>query len=249
MARARTDGARIAAIVLAAGAGSRFGGGKLLAPLEGRPILQHVLERLEAAGLDEVVVVVGADADRVQDSIDPGSARLVVNPTPDEGLSSSLKVGIEALSEDAEAALITLGDQPLLPARAVRALIDAEARPDRPIVVPVYAQGTGRNPVLLRRDAFPLVAQTSGDRGLGPLLDAHPELVEEIPIRVQGGNPDVDTREDLEALLEKAWAAHLDPDDYLCRHDAYHFFDGVGGLIWTGLTGTNVMDVRVILVR
>ena len=67
MGRAQPDGARIAAIVLAAGAGSRFGGGKLLAPLEGRPILQHVLERLEIAGLHEVVVVVGEDADAVED--------------------------------------------------------------------------------------------------------------------------------------------------------------------------------------
>ena len=209
MGRAQPDGARIAAIVLAAGAGSRFGGGKLLAPLEGRPILQHVLERLEVADLHEVVVVVGADADAVEDRIDAGTARLVVNPAPDQGLSSSLKVGIGALSDDAEAALIALGDQPLLPARAVRALLDAEAQPGRPIVVPVYGDGAGRNPVLLRRDAFALIDQTSGDRGLGPLIDAHPELVHEIPIRVEGGNPDVDTRDDLVALLEKAWAARV----------------------------------------
>jgi len=90
MGRARPDGARFAAIVLAAGAGSRFGGGKLLASLEGRPILQHVLERLEAADLDEVIVVVGADADAVEGAIDASAARLVVNPAPDEGLSSSL---------------------------------------------------------------------------------------------------------------------------------------------------------------
>ena len=209
MPRARPDGARIAAIVLAAGAGSRFGGGKLLAPLEGRPILQHVLERLEAAGLDEVVVVGGADADALQETVDRWGARLVVNPTPDAGLSSSLKVGIEAVSDEADAALITLGDQPLLPARAVRALLEAGARPGQPIVVPVYGNDAGRNPVLLRREAFPLIAQTSGDRGLGPLLDAHPELVDEIPVRVEGGNPDVDTREDLVALLEKAWAARV----------------------------------------
>jgi CTP:molybdopterin cytidylyltransferase MocA/SAM-dependent methyltransferase len=209
MARARPDGARIAAIVLAAGAGSRFGGGKLLAPLEGRPILQHVLERLEAADFDDVVVVVGADADAVEDKIDAGTARLVVNPTPDQGLSSSLKVGIDALTDDVDAALITLGDQPLLPPRAVRALLDAEVVPGRPIVVPVYGDGAGRNPVLVRRDAFALIDQTNGDRGLGPLIDAHPELVHEIPIRVAGGNPDVDTRDDLVALLEKAWAARV----------------------------------------
>jgi CTP:molybdopterin cytidylyltransferase MocA len=209
MGRARPDRARIAAVVLAAGAGSRFGGRKLLAPVEGRPILQHVLERLESAGVAEVVVVVGDEADELETGIDWGPARRVVNPAPDRGLSSSLKVGIAALPDDAEAALITLGDQPLLPARAVRALLDAEEREDRPIVVPVYGNGAGRNPVLLRREAFTLVDETNGDRGLGPLLEAHPELVHEIPIRVEGGNPDVDTREDLVGLLEAAWAARV----------------------------------------
>jgi molybdenum cofactor cytidylyltransferase len=209
MRRARTPGPPIAAVVLAAGAGSRFGGKKLLAPLEGRPILQHVLDRLEAAGLDDVVVVVGDDAGELEAGIDWGAAQRVVNPAPDEGLSSSLKVGIGAVPDDADGALITLGDQPLLPARAIRALIDAEPRADRPIVVPVYGEGTGRNPVLLRRPAFDLVEQAAGDRGLGPLLASHPELVDEIPIRVEGGNPDVDTREDLVGLLEKAWAARV----------------------------------------
>ena len=172
MGRARPDGARIAAIVLAAGAGSRFGGGKLLAPLEGRPILEHVLERLEGAGLRDVVVVVRDDAPQLETAVDWGSARRVVNPTPEAGLSSSLKVGIGALSADVDAALITLGDQPLLPARAVRALIDADAQPGRPIVVPVYGDGIGRNPVLLRRDAFGLVHQ-----GLRPLQWFHARSV------------------------------------------------------------------------
>lgn len=209
MARARTSPARIAAVVLAAGAGSRFGGGKLLAPLEGRPILQHVLDRLAAAGLDEVIVVVGDDARELEARIDWGAARRVVNPTPEEGLSSSLKVGIAAVPAEADAALITLGDQPLLPARAIRALMDAGDRDDRPIVVPIYGDGAGRNPVLLRRRAFGLVDETVGDRGLGPLLAAHPDLVEELRIRVEGGNPDIDTREDLVGLLEKAWAARV----------------------------------------
>src|SRR4029079_15973931 len=123
MGRARPDGARFAAIVLAAGAGSRFGGGKLLAPLEGRAILQHVLERLEAAALEEVIVFVGADADAVEGAIDASAARLVVNPVPDEGLSSSLKVGVGALSDDADAALIALGDRPFRPPRARREII------------------------------------------------------------------------------------------------------------------------------
>jgi CTP:molybdopterin cytidylyltransferase MocA/SAM-dependent methyltransferase len=208
--RPRDAGARpVAAVVLAAGAGSRFGGRKLLAPLEGRPILQHVLDRLRAAGLSEVVVVLGDDEDAVRRTIDPGDARFVRNPAPERGLSSSVRVGIGALDDAIGSALIVLGDQPRLPARAVRALLDAGVTDDRPIAVPVYGGDTGRNPVLVGRTAFGLVDETSGDRGLGPLIDAHPELVHEIPIRVEGGNPDVDTRDDLVGLLESAWAARV----------------------------------------
>ena len=155
------------------------------------------------------MVVVGNDAGDFDGAIDWGAARQVVNPEPDEGLSSSLKVGIGALRADADAALIVLGDQPRLPPRAIRALLDAEASSDRPIVVPVYGDGAGRNPVLVRRAAFGLVDETSGDRGLGPFLESHPELIQEIPIRVEGGNPDVDTRADLVGLLENAWAARV----------------------------------------
>ncbi len=200
---------RVAAVVLAAGAGSRFGGGKLLASLEGRPVLQHVLDRLAAAAVDEVVVVVGDEAESIERGIEWRGERRVRNPDPSRGLSSSVQVGIDALAPDVDAALIVLGDQPRVPSRAIRSLL--AARPDdvHPIVVPVYARDPGRNPVLLRRAAFALVGQATGDRGLGPLIEAHPELVQEIAIRVSGGNPDIDTRADHVALLETAWAARV----------------------------------------
>ena len=200
---------RVTAVVLAAGAGSRFGGGKLLATLEGRPILQHVLDRLAVAGIDDVVVVLGSAANEVERAIDWRGERRVRNPDPSRGLSSSLQLGVAGLDGDTDAAMIVLGDQPLLPARAIRALLDADVDDDRPIVVPVYGDDAGRNPVLLGRAAFGLVDGATGDRGLGPLLAGRPELVREIPIRVEGGNPDVDTRADHVALLESAWAARV----------------------------------------
>jgi molybdenum cofactor cytidylyltransferase len=200
---------RVAAVVLAAGAASRFGGGKLLAPLEGRPILQHVIDRLAASGVEDVVVVLGDDAVDVERAIDWHGARRVRNPDPRRGLSSSLQQGIGALAPNVDAALIVLGDQPRLPARAIRALLDAKLGDARPIVVPVYGGDSGRNPVLIGRSAFGLVDEATGDRGLGPLLEANADLVEEIPIRVDGGNPDVDTRADLVGLLESTWAARV----------------------------------------
>ena len=205
----RVGRSRITAVVLAAGAGSRFGGGKLLAPVEGRPILQHVLDRVAASDLDDVIVVLGEDASTIEGAIDWRNERRVRNPDPSRGLSSSLQLGLAAVRDDVDAAMIVLGDQPLVPPRAVRALLDAEVDDARPVVVPVYGGDAGRNPVLLGRAAFSLAGDATGDRGLGPLLADHPELVREISIRVEGGNPDVDTRADHVALLEAAWAARV----------------------------------------
>ncbi len=202
------------ALVLAAGAGSRFGGGKLLASIAGRPVLQHVLDSLAAAGLDQVVVVLGHDAPAIEVTMAWRTERRVVNPDPDRGLASSLRVGFEAIGEAiggaAEAVLVVLGDQPLLSVEAIRAVVGAPADPARPIVVPAYSDDRGRNPVLVRRPAFGLIDETTGDRGLGPLLAAHPELV--IEVSVAGSNPDLDTPADLARLVEAAWGDRVRAD-------------------------------------
>ena len=197
----------VTAIVLAAGAGTRFGGGKLLAPIGGRPVLQHVLDALATAGVGDVVVVIGDDLDAIEAAIAWRSERRVRNPDPGRGLSSSLRVGLDAVGDDAHAALIALGDQPLVPVAVIRALLDAPADASRPVVVPVYPDDRGRNPVLLRRAAFGLVAEAEGDHGLGPLLAAHPELVAEVA--VTGTNPDLDTQDDLARLVDAAWGARV----------------------------------------
>jgi CTP:molybdopterin cytidylyltransferase MocA/SAM-dependent methyltransferase len=246
----------IAAVVLAAGAGSRFGGGKLLAPLDGRPILQHVLDRLAAAGIDSVVVVLGEDAPAVEAAIDWRDERRVRNPDPGRGLSSSLQVGIGALEPSVETTLIVLGDQPLLPARAIRAVLDVEADPSRPVVVPVYGDDDGRNPVRLDRAAFPLVDAAIGDRGLGPVLAAHPELVREIPVRIERGNPDVDTPADLVALLEAEWSARVranaeQVDRFREVPDGADFYAPVTGLFRADPRRTDepVLDILLSLVE
>ena len=119
--RSMTD--HVVAVVLAAGAGSRFGGGKLLAPLAGRPVLQLVLDALADADLSDVIVVLGDDAPSIEAAIEWRTERRVVNPDPGRGLSSSLHIGVKAVAADAgaHAALILLGDQPLVPLEAIRA--------------------------------------------------------------------------------------------------------------------------------
>lgn len=204
--------AGVVAIVLAAGAGSRFGGRKLLATIEGRPVLQHVLDRVAEAGIDRVIVVLGDDARELQAAVTWRDEVRVVNPEPGRGLSSSLRIGMAALPGDAAAALIVLGDQPRVEPAVIRAVCAAGVDAERPVAVPVYADDRGRNPLLLGRAAFALVEAADGDRGLGPLIAAHPELVREVAIDagVGGlGNPDVDTRADHVRLLTSAWAARV----------------------------------------
>ncbi len=243
---------RVAAVVLAAGRGSRFGGGKLLATIEGRPVLQHVLDRLAEVGSDDVVVVLGGDASAVETAIDWRNERRIVNPDPDRGLSSSVRLGLEALDPDVDATLLVLGDQPRVPIAALRALHDAGVSPETPVSVPVYAHDGGRNPVLLHRSAFGLAAEATGDRGLGPLVAAHAELVREIAVPADGGNPDVDTPADLVAVLESAWADRVHANnDQVDRFrevpDAADFYAPVTSLFRADPTRTDDPSLEALL--
>lgn len=200
-----TSPARVGVIVLAAGAATRFGGGKLLADLDGRPVLQHVLDTLARMRFCQTVVVLGDDADAVERAIAwQGEAR-VRNPHPERGLSSSLQIGMRTLGAGLQAALIVLGDQPTLRRDVILTLLEAETAARRPVVVPRYAKGGGRNPALLGRTVWSEAGALVGDHGLGPWLAAHPELVLEVP--VEGANPDIDTPAD---LAELAWARRVE---------------------------------------
>lgn len=184
-----------AGLVLAAGAGRRFGGHKLLAELDGRPLLEHALRTMAAAPVKPIVVVLGASAGEVLGKVDLHGARPVVCKRWREGQAASLRVGVEALS-DAEAIVVALGDQPRVSPEAVARVV-ARRRADTDAVRAVYGGQPG-HPVLLERSLFPLVRELRGDAGARQLL-AH--------VRVCGvdcdglGDPrDVDCPEQLEAL-------------------------------------------------
>lgn len=189
----------IVVVVLAAGAGSRFGSQKLLAPLHGRPVLQHTLDAVTGAGLDDVVVVLGDDAAAIKAAIEWRGERLVVNTRPGDGLASSLRVGLDETAADpaVDAVLVVLGDQPSLRPDVLRAVIATAETSTRPIVRARYASDDAPNPVLLLRAAWALAAGLSGDRGVGVLIAERPDLV--AAVDVDGSNPDIDTPADLAA--------------------------------------------------
>ena len=200
---------RVAAIVLAAGQARRFGGGKLRATIDGRPILQHVLDSLTSAGIPDPIVVVDPRSG-VDPAVDWSLTRRVDNEDPGRGLATSLRLGWAAALEDAPdvvAVVVVLGDQPLLDPGVVRTMVAAPLDPHRPVIIARHADGA-RNPVRLELEAAPLVAAAAGDRGLGAMLDARPDLVRSIEVEV--GNPDIDSRSDLAALLVERWSARVE---------------------------------------
>ncbi|MEO8470445.1 MAG: NTP transferase domain-containing protein [Chloroflexota bacterium] len=205
---------RVAAIVLAAGRSSRFGRDKLAARLNGRPVLQHVLDALATTGIDDPVVVVGnGDGDSAV-AIDWRAARRVRNAEPDLGLSHSLQLGWAAVMSESsppDVIVVALGDQPTIDPATVRRLLAEPLDSCRPVLSARHRDGS-RNPVRLEPAAADLVAQASGDHGLGPLMDGHPDRVRELTIPRM--NPDVDVPAHLEALIAASWAERVRANAY-----------------------------------
>jgi nicotine blue oxidoreductase len=198
----------VSAILLAAGAGSRFGGGKLLAKLNDMPLVEHVLVALGASPVDKTVVVVGADAKRLREVCEPYGFRIVENPEWTRGQSTSVRAGLRALGPEARAAVVLLADQPLVGADAVKRLVEAFEGGAK-VAVAAYG-GEPRNPVLFSREVWPLLeAELSGDEGARPFLRRHQDLVTRVPCDEVGDPVDVDTAEDLRRLGEMRAEAQL----------------------------------------
>lgn len=189
----------IAAIVLAAGTSSRMGRQKLLLPLrEGRPLIRLSLERVLEAGLDDVVVVLGRDAEAVAAALAGLAVRTVVNPRYAEGQSTSLRAGLDALRPGTEAVVITLGDQPLPDPGLIGRLVAAFREPRSAIVVPRYRDGRG-NPVLFAASVFDELRGVTGDQGARAVIARDAARVAEVAVDAPMP-PDVDTWADYEAL-------------------------------------------------
>lgn len=185
----------VVGVLLAAGAGSRFGGDlpKVLHPFRGRPLLTWPLAALREGGVDRVVVVLGARADEVAAGAAFGDADIVRCGEWAEGLSASLRAGLATAADGgAEAVVIALGDQPLLDARAVVRVIAARAPTQLDAIRATYDDVPG-HPTLLESSTFAAISRLRGDTGARTLLDDPATRVDLVACDGLGRPDDADT--------------------------------------------------------
>jgi CTP:molybdopterin cytidylyltransferase MocA len=180
----------VAAVILAAGAATRFGSPKAAVRIGSRTMLQVVVDAATAAGLSPVIVVAPTSL------AVPESAEAVRNDAPEEGMSRSLRMGIAAVPPDAEAAVVLLADQPTVTVEHLGAL---DGRRGGTLVVATRSDGMLGPPVVIEREGFHLVESVGGDAGLRGLLRADPSLVTAVE---HDAVPDIDTPADLDRITE-----------------------------------------------
>jgi CTP:molybdopterin cytidylyltransferase MocA len=192
------DTFRAVAVVTAAGSAERFGGKKLLAPVNGEPLLDHTIRSLLDGGVTEVIVVVSADARRelARDvsAMNDAHVRVLENADPSRGMFSSIQVGVASAVGDA--LLVLPGDMPYVRPETVRALI-AKYR-ERPAIVSPRYNGKRGHPVVMPLSLRDEIAATTPTANLHDVIHHHQDERVDLEVEDAGVNRDVDTRADLE---------------------------------------------------
>jgi molybdenum cofactor cytidylyltransferase len=190
----------ICALVLAAGRSERMGTQKLLLPLGGKPVIARIVDELQQSPLQETVVVVGRDGEKVQQALKGRAVSFVTNPDFAGDMLSSVRCGLRAIPAGRVAVLVVLGDQPNIASQLVRKLIEAFKESGRGIIVPAHNGHCGHPLLIATRFRDELLSRHEGV-GLHGLLDAHPEEVFRLEISDAAVLEDIDTPDDYQRHL------------------------------------------------
>lgn len=189
---------RVGGVVLAAGASTRIKPLKQLIPWRGKPLIWHAVRAAIEGGLDPIVVVLGKSGQDIQSALQGTAVEFIENPNWDEGQSTSVKAGLEAIRARVEAVIFLLADMPFVGGDLVQALVEEHRRTLSPLVAP-HAEGRRANPVLFDQETFPALKDLEGERGGRGLFDRFHHSV--IPWD-RSATLDIDTSEDLKWLRE-----------------------------------------------
>lgn len=193
---------QVTAIILAAGASTRFGRCKQLLDWEGEPMLSHVVDVALQTELDPVIVVLGCEAPKTSAALGNRPVRTLMNWRWEQGLSTSVQTGLAGVPSQAEAALFIQGDQPLITPDLLQSIIDRFAQTEASIVQTAH-DGRRGTPVLFARRFFSELFTVTGDEGGRSLIRRYPEEVATVNISAPHILRDIDTREDYEELRRR----------------------------------------------
>ncbi|OGO20513.1 MAG: hypothetical protein A2Z14_13610 [Chloroflexi bacterium RBG_16_48_8] len=190
--------ARVAGVILAAGASTRLDGLKQLMTFRRRPLVIHSVETALEGHLDPVVVVVGPEGEAVKNALMHHPVHIVENTEPGRGQSSSVHLGLESVQDQVEAVIFLLADMPLVKPDLLKALVEQHRRSLAPVIAP-FAQGKRGNPVLFDRRTFHSLREVKGDQGGRAIFSHYPVVQLEWDDSVLF---DVDSEEDLRKMRE-----------------------------------------------
>lgn len=193
----------VPALVLAAGRSTRMGRAKAALPIEGETFLTRILRVFHEAGVSDVVVVLGHDADAIAPLVTASRyrARIVVNRDYDRGQISSLQAGLALVDRPGvEAILMTLVDVPLVSADTVRSVLDRYHAVRAPIVRPVNGARHG-HPILIARSLFAALRAAADHEGAKPVVRAHVSAAGDVPVEDEGAFQDIDTMAEYRRLI------------------------------------------------
>ena len=195
------NNSRFGAVILAAGRSSRMGEAKQLLRLGEHTVLGQVLENVRSSGVEDIVLVLGHEAEKIRERISTENLNVVINESYQQGMGTSLRAGLAALPPEVDAALIILADQPFIRPKTLGLIMDQYKRSSAQIVIPTY-KGFRGNPVLLDRSVFSEVMALTGDIGCRAIFGNHLEGIVKQPVEDIGILLDLDDKADFELMRD-----------------------------------------------
>jgi CTP:molybdopterin cytidylyltransferase MocA len=189
----------VTAVLLAAGSSKRMGRSKPLLPLGNRTVIRQCLDMIVAAGLRDIIVVVGLEGDEIVETLQNPSVTVVKNESPGSEMVASVRIGLRALEDHASGVIICLADHPLASAETLMALVRGHRETPDKIIIPAY-HGKRGHPTLFPR---PVVEEVFFGNNLRDIISRDFGRVRIIDVGDEGVVLDMDTREDYDNIVQK----------------------------------------------
>ncbi len=192
----------ITAMVLAAGESNRMKEQKLLLPYKGKPMIRTVVDTIAQSRIQEIMVVLGADHEKIEKALEGSAATFCTNENYRKGMLSSIQAGMKSMPEHSDAFMVFLGDQPMISPAIIDAIINAYSNTQKGIVLPVFEKRRG-HPVLIDKKYRSHIDTIDPNVGLRDLIWKFPDDITEVSMEDEGIIRDIDTREDYEYEIHK----------------------------------------------